>query len=139
GALLLAGCDFERNGASGAGGWSMSYNVLGGGAGGGLFSSGSVALQNCSFRNNFVNGSSGGGGGASMNDAQVIDCLFLDNSAYCGGGAYVWGSSGGGLSIGSEATVINCVFAGNQAVTGQADNFNPSYGGGLDATQSATL
>jgi subtilase family serine protease len=71
----------------------------------------------------------GGGLYANLNGPTVIDCTFLDNSAYAsGGGVYIAGTS---TTHPGSGVFINCVFVGNSAAKGGADS-------GFDAGQTFT-
>jgi hypothetical protein len=149
GSVNATGVLFDSNTASPT--TSGSTSVSGGAV---IISSDGAALVNgCLFRNNNAEGSGSCGGGVNVQSnsaasaasvAPVFDqCLFEENSAVNGGGAYVvnaepcfrtctWrsntatGRSGGGVFVASDPTASNaivapvfelCLFEGNSAMT----------------------
>ncbi|UCG48171.1 MAG: right-handed parallel beta-helix repeat-containing protein [Phycisphaerales bacterium] len=104
----LDDCTFELNTTSGS--------ITGGG---GMCNDRSLSkLSNCTFRGNSASGGSAGGFyNMQQSDAQLVGCVFTDNSArYEGGGIYNRGT----------AFVFNCTFSGNANTT-----YSHSVGGAM--------
>jgi hypothetical protein len=158
GAPTISDCEFTGNLAwfSGGGldnvnsspfvtGCTFSGNICGGGLaegrGGGMYNgSNSPVIMGCTFSSNVAIGFqdyTGLGGGMCNYDtsqAAIIDCAFVKNSGYQGGGMYNWSASpqvtdctfvrnlaepylydtGAGVhNDGSSPIVTNCTFLGN--------------------------
>ena len=88
--------------------------------GGGLFSNGSPSLTNCTFSGNVATGSGWGGGGmCSHGSATLAGCTFIGNTA----------QYGGGISVGGSARLANCAFVANSA----------EHGGGAFVPESSEI
>ncbi len=84
------------------------------------------------------------GGGVELNGGLVRNCIFRDNTADYGGGAYLYSGAvlrscrvfnnsanqGGGVSIGDTGSVQNCTIVNNVAT---------NSGGGLYSTSDVTI
>ena len=109
--VLIANCTFKDS--SNRAIWSQSSNI-------------SVSITNCTFQNNGITNTYGGGGGGavffegSTGEVSISNCLFQNNrvtNAYDGGGGAVLfeGSTG-------EVSISNCLFQDNSVTN--------TYGGG---------
>ncbi len=122
-------CHFQGNQARHSGGavngtvatvigCSFVANHVDDGDGGGMKArGGEVRITDCLFLDNVVEidfQHNGGGLYASVEHLDLLRCEFYGNSAYAGGGAYLWYSD--------EVRVDSCRFGGNYAW---------QYGGGL--------
>lgn len=90
---------------------------LGGGAYINNNSGGKGKVENCLFKNNHSQtiataDSYSRGGGIYTNGGDVINCVFIDNSAHTGGGIYAYSSD-----IAGASNVINCKFFNNVAAS----------------------
>lgn len=106
-------------------------------------------LDDCLFeRNNAEIGEGGGGAWVEDCDAQILNCTFLENSGFNGGGLYNGGAicptvrnctfvrnialndNGGGISnVTCDPLIVGCTFIENQATTNSGNNF--VVGGGM--------
>jgi hypothetical protein len=80
-----------------------------GGAGGGIYSTGSPIIMGCKISRNRVGGYHGSaGGGISCRSAVLSNCIINDNRAEFG----MIGNSGGGIAC-SYSIIINCTISDN--------------------------
>jgi parallel beta-helix repeat protein len=94
---------------------TFSGNTATGGAGGGMYNTGSSpTVTNCTFSGNEAY-TGGGMRNYYRSSPAVTDCTFSRNSAICGGGMY---------NASSNPTVTNCTFSGNTATDGAGGMFN---------------
>ena len=105
----------------GAGTALAGFNVQGGNGTGGPGPIGCSA-GNCDFL--------GGGMRIANGSPQVIDCVFVGNSATKGGGLYC---------INSSPTLTGCSFIGNQAIDFSAGGFAAEGGGVYNLSSQPTL
>ena len=118
-------------------------NGNGGGSGGGIANSGTLAVSNCTIMQNTAPSSMNGGGIANLGALTVSNSTFSGNSASAnGGGIYndgvsltvtnstfssnSAGSSGGGIYNSGAATITNSTFSGNTSASGGAGIFHAS-------------
>jgi len=88
-------------------------------SGGGMYSSGSVTAENCTFTNNTT---AWDGGGVYASGAVIFtNSTFTDNTA---------ADRGGGMYAGGSIALTNGTFAGNRAV---------NYGGGVYSLRKAKI
>ncbi|NJK96057.1 MAG: hypothetical protein HC905_15125 [Bacteroidales bacterium] len=96
--------------------------------GGGMYAfvmSGTLNVQNCTFKNNAVISTNDGQGGAlRTNGGTFHNCFFLNNTV-----SGTTSTLGGGGIFATGGTFINCVIAGNSA----------KYGGGIYSSGSANF
>ena len=87
----------------------FSHNSAGNGHGGGMYNANgsSPALTDCTFAGNSSVGNFGGGMANSSSSPTLVNCAFVDNSAY--------GDGGGMANFYSSPTLTNCTFARNSA------------------------
>ena len=79
------------------------------GYGGGICSEGTASLENCVITKNGVSEWWGEGGGALFwGDFTIVNSIIAENSAYSGGGLFLYGNSNG--------TVVNSLIYGNMAI-----------------------
>ena len=121
---VITDCQFIRNSAAFGGG--VSHGAIAGLVtnctftensayqGGGMDALASVVVTNCTFTKNRAAGTwkvyTDSAGGGMLNQGNVTNCTFVDNSAQ---------KKGGGMSsCTTDSEVTNCTFKGNTAGTG---------------------
>jgi hypothetical protein len=120
---------FTSNVATGSGSACSTAST---GAGGALFSQGTVTLSNSSFAKNAATGNAdGGGGGIACNNCTLSGDTFTSNSALGTGDVGATSTAGGGgIYVESTGKVTRCTFASNGA-TVEGANAQYAYGGGI--------
>ncbi len=105
--VLIENCLFDSNVATNEGGGLKCFPPF--------LSTLHLSLRNCVFKENVVTslgfGGSGGGIDVEVETIDLVDCLFVSNTAAgSGGGAYI--------DPDDDSTIVNCQFIGNEAVAG---------------------
>jgi CSLREA domain-containing protein len=97
---------------------SSGFNAtFGGGAGGGILSTGTLNVTNSTIYGNTGGGQGGGGIAIYSGNATLTNDTITDNSDLGGGGA-----QGGGVgAFGGSVTLVNTIVAGNKADGGGPD------------------
>jgi hypothetical protein len=118
--IIIAGCTFVTNVATGAAGLAGNTGGQeheggtgpdgGDAAGGAVYSTGQLSVTNCTFFGNSAVGGAGGAGGASGSS------LFGKNGGVGGDGGT---ATGGAIENDGNGVIINCTFSDN-VVTGGA-------------------
>lgn len=109
----ISDCTFSGNIAAGSGGGMANEYVS------------DLTITNCTFSHNLADYS---GGGISNRDSSptLINCKFIQNTAF--GNEWGWeegdGCGGGMTNHSSSPTLTNCIFSGNTAEGGGGGMFN---------------
>lgn len=141
---INSGKNVEISGVTISGGHASSSDA--GGAGGGVFNSGTLSLSSCTVSANLADDV--GGGIYSQANLTVNQSTISGNTGFEGGGIFTHGTltlinstiavnSGGGVSNDGTATINNSTITGNNFP--QVTDFGNRFGGGLKPKGNETL